>query len=589
MRIGIDFGSTYSTVAKYFPESDTVEALTLMEGEPSSIPSVVSISKKMGSKMFGSSAKKKVGKSAFTIYDGFKMLLVESDEKMLGNRGYSSITTPHSISRDYLEYLLSGIVNRYGNNDNTIEEAVICVPEIWSSRVRTIDGRNILRDILSNEINLPNDFRIEKVKVVTEPEAACAFFAHNYERENNKKFNGHILLIDYGGGTLDITLMEVISNDDLSMEIGYRESGGIGENHPDSNGNLILGNAGIAYMQRVAAIAIQENDLIPENAFPDYSSSEFNECVHELEDLLKDPKSIQKIEFNFGQLGDYTCFDDIFEEECEELGTICFGDEEIPITYQQLFLAYKNVIEGAVKNEIDKICAKAIKHINQDPRTIESGMRDDFKIALVGGFGSFYLVRKQIESIFNIDTNLSADLRVKNIDLAKGEQAIALGAGLLASGRVVLQKTARFSIGLYSRSTDKRNKLSYGIRWHQEIKPEQPYFLLCDNEEEDKIYNRNNYGALRNNITHFVVEFSSSMNKGTTMALKPVFLKKLEEIPDGGIWNCGFSMDSDEVISFHIVPRKGQDPKFSEIVIRLDSYTNLFDLTAGEEVVADEI
>ncbi len=589
MRLGIDFGSTYSTVSRYDSGSDAIEALTLMEGEPSSIPSVVSVSKKMGSKMFGSSAKKKIGKDAFQIYDAFKMLLVEPDEEILAQKGYRNGFTPRSAAKEYLEYLLTGVLNRYGQDEDGIETVVICVPEVWSSRVRTMDGRNILRELLRQEITLPNGGRIGEVRVVTEPEAASAFFAHNYERDTKKNFNGHLLLIDYGGGTLDITLTQVTSDGGRSMEIGYRESGGAGENHPDSEGNFMVGNAGIAYMHRVVAIAAKDAGLVSEEEPLDFTSADFNAAVHELEDLLKDPKTVQNIEFSFGQLGDYSCFADILDEDDEELGIICFMDEEIPVTCQQLFRAYQDIIEGVVEQETDAICEKALKHIGADPRSIESGMRDDFKIALVGGFGTFYLVRKQIEAIFNIDPNSSIDLRVKNIDLARSEQAIALGAGLLASGRVVLQKTARYSIGLYSRGTDKRNNLSYGIRWHQEIEPGRPYFLLCAGEEEDNGTNRTNYGALRNNITHFVVEFSPAPNKGMTMALKPTFLKRLEAIPDEGIWNCGFSMDEDEVISFHIVPRSGQDPKLKEIVIRLDSYTNLFDLTAGEEVVADEI
>ena len=46
MRLGIDFGSTYSTITKYDYETDRVEALKPSEGESESIPSVVCMSKK---------------------------------------------------------------------------------------------------------------------------------------------------------------------------------------------------------------------------------------------------------------------------------------------------------------------------------------------------------------------------------------------------------------------------------------------------------------------------------------------------------------------------------------------------------------
>ena len=81
-------------------------------------------------------------------------------------------------------------------------------------------------------------------------------------------------------------------------------------------------------------------------------------------------------------------------------------------------------------------------------------MRDDFKIALVGGFCSYYLVRKQIADIYNLDPNSKIDLRVKNVSADKQEQAISLGAALLAAGKVVLKKTARYSIGICTSSHD---------------------------------------------------------------------------------------------------------------------------------------
>ena len=65
------------------------------------------------------------------------------------------------------------------------------------------------------------------------------------------------------------------------------------------------------------------------------------------------------------------------------------------------------------------------------------------------------------------------------------------------------------------------------------------------------------------------------------MRLKGNMLSRLAQLPALGFWNCGFSMDDNETISFHIVP----DPQFpsesgaKEVVIPLDSYSNMFDLT----------
>ena len=228
MKLGIDFGSTYSTVSKYNPLNDTVEALHLAEGAPVSIPSTVSISK-TGKITCGDAAKNMTGNRAYTVFDGFKMLLVETDPQIVAAKSYTEKYTPRYITKCYLESILQGIMERFGDKNEEIEDVFICIPEIWSNHVTTLDGRNLLIDILKRDVRIP----IKHVNVVTEPEAASAFFAHNYEKETNNSFNGYLLLIDYGGGTLDITLTQVTSDGRGRMEIGYREGGGVGENHLD--------------------------------------------------------------------------------------------------------------------------------------------------------------------------------------------------------------------------------------------------------------------------------------------------------------------------------------------------------------------
>ena len=183
MKIGIDFGSTYSTVSKYNPLNDSVEALHLEEGAPVSIPSAVSISTRNGTVSCGDVAKSRMGNPTFKVYDGFKMLLVETDPQIIAAKKYTADCSPRYITKCYLESILNGVMHRFGKKGETFEEVFICIPEIWCSNVSTLDGRNILSDILKKDVNVP----IDKVSVVTEPESASAFFAHNYEKETGKR------------------------------------------------------------------------------------------------------------------------------------------------------------------------------------------------------------------------------------------------------------------------------------------------------------------------------------------------------------------------------------------------------------------
>ncbi|MCC8129606.1 MAG: hypothetical protein LIO51_06695 [Clostridiales bacterium] len=582
MNIGIDFGSTYSTVSAYNSVTGQVEALTLVEGEPASIPSVVSISKK-GKVTCGKGAKDQAGKRTVRIFEAFKMLLTETNGAMLRRRGYDDRNTPRYITRRFLESTLRGILSRYDDGKG-LENVFICVPEIWGKNLQTLDGRVILRDILKNELSIP----VGHVQVVTEPEAASAFYAYHYEQETGRSFNGHLLLIDYGGGTLDITLTEVSSDGQGTMEIGYREGGGAGENHPDSRGECAIGNAGIAYIQSVVVCAMREQGVLGEDEIPAYTSPDFIAAVRDLESQLKTADRIREIEDVFGVYGSgYQELEEVLNDNPIEFCTLEYDGEEIPVTYQQLYTAYRDTIAGVLAEQIRQINEKVKAHINADPCDPASGVRDDFKIAMVGGFGLFYLVKKQISEIYRLDANEKIDRRTKNIAADKREQAISLGAALLAAGKVTLQKTARYSIGLYTAGSDRVYRLHYGIKYHQIVEPGKPYFICNRDSEPDEPKNRITYGALYGNITHFAIEFTDRRNSGGLMALKPDILKRLEKLPEEGFWNCGFSMDESDIVTFHIVPRPllpGEEAPGEEIAIPLDSYTKMFDLTAVTEV-----
>ena len=589
MKIGIDFGSTYSVISAYNDAEERVEILTLAEDDSASIPSVVSVNRN-GKVTCGKGAKEQLGKRTVRLFEAFKMLLPETNTDMLRKRGYDDIYSPRRVTKDYLESVLHGILNRYGGDK--FEDVVICVPEIWGKNLRTLDGRSILREILTGkdssgtEIADGIDIPVGAVRVVTEPEAASAFFAYNFERETGKNFNGHLLLIDYGGGTLDITLTEVISERQGVMEIGYREGGGAGENHPDSGGDGTIGSAGIAFMQDVVKNAIRNSGIVAEDEYIGYTSPGFASAVRDLESQLKAPDRIKEIEDTFGEYGSYyQDYEAILEEDPIEFYEIEYNDEPIAVTYQQLYTSYKNVIEGVLDEQIKQINKKVSEHLGSDPTQPEAGVRNDFKIALVGGFGSFYLVKKQIEEIYNIDLNDKLDMRTKNIAANKREQAISLGAALIAAGKIDLQKTARYSIGIYAPRSDGVYELHYGIKYHQTIEPGRPYFICNSDTDSDTPANRSTYGRLNGEIKNFAIEFTERTNHGGLMVLKREMLEQLKALPEHGFWNCGFSMDESDIVSFHVVPShmmKGKNVK--PLVIPLGSYSKMFDLTDVKEI-----
>ena len=590
MNLGIDFGSTYSTVSTYNPTTKHAEAISMKEGESASIPSVLSIFGKNAQIDYGQTAKERIGKKSAHIFEAFKMLLNEDNQEMLKNRGYDSVHTPHWASREYLSRLVGGAMTRYGAS--SLENVVVCVPEIWCRGIRTQDGRGILRDILSKELELDLPAP-PKVRVVTEPEAASAFFAYNYNQETKSNFNGHLLLIDYGGGTLDITLTEVKSAPNGSMEITYREGGGAGENHPDAKGNGTIGNAGIAYMQKVVELALREAKLLADGEQPDYMNPSFLAAVKDLESQLKSPERMNAIEEMFGGYGSgYDDAADVLDDDSTEFSSIEYEDEPVEVTYQQLFLAYRSVIEPVLAEQIKDINRRVQQHIHADPCKPEAGTKEDFKIALVGGYGSFYLVKKQIGDIYQLDTNSKADHRVKNMAADKREQAISLGAALLAEGKVMLQKTSRYSIGLCTKDWANKSHLCYGIHYLQTVETNKVYFL-CYNDDPSK---PRVYGWPQ--LDCFMIGYNKKEDRGghgweygTPMRPKPEILQRLlGNLPACDFWSIGFSMDENDIVSLHLVPKNVIDDgrKMQEVTIPMDSYRNMFEMQEVKEIHVPE-
>ena len=77
--------------------------------------------------------------------------------------------------------------------------------------------------------------------------------------------------------------------------------------------------------------------------------------------------------------------------------------------------------------------------------------------------------------------------------------------------------------------------------------------------------------------------FSYEFNKFTKLPLKQGILKRLESLPVESLWYIGFSIDSNNVISVHILPYYTTQGANSEMKITLDSYANMFDMTAVRE------
>ncbi len=512
--MGIDFGSTYTTISVYRHSTGMVETLT-MSSSPY-IPTTVAL---MGSKYeFGRGARSITGKRDVRIFKGFKMLLPELDEALLKARGYDQTHTPRRIAARFLEYALRQALLYL--HETQIHRLVVGVPEIWNQRLHTLDARTVLLDIL-REL----DF-VEQVQVISEPAAATAFFSHNYQLSTGKTYDGSILLIDYGGGTLDLTLTKV-SDAGGSVEIKVLERTGAGENEDGR-----IGKAGIVYMETVMAEAIRCSGYFGDS-LPNMDGR-FYKAVDSLE---------EELQFRSGQIRD--TFDEYgidYPEDLEmEFTSIDYRGEYIPVTYRLLVEVYDAVIRPVLRAElahmIDYMERNGIRYMDRD--------QEVFKIALVGGFGNYYLVKKQIEDTFLFST---MDKRQENIirNQFDREKSISMGAAMLAANAVTIRHTAPFGIGFQGSAPEGGNRVDYAIEYKQDVEYGKVYFPR-DSQTGSPI----RYLMTGGGLSGLVMD----MGAGKTGAnrIRPAYREKLEKLmPPMSMAALGFSLDASGVLTLHI-------------------------------------
>ena len=512
INMGIDFGSTY-TIASVLKNGDPT--VVKPHNNSDHYPSVVCYDTVKERYFFGNAARNMLGEPDVLAFRGFKMLLAqEPNEEILKDRGYVGENTPEYITELYLKHVISDSLKK--KKEDKVDLLVIGAPECWFQSMRMVDARGALRKICQNicKSGLVNRFELR-----SEPTDAAAFCAWGYEQNTGKQFSGKIMVIDYGGGTLDTALVNV-EHINGKIQIKPEILSGIGENHDQE-----LGKAGIAYQEAVVRRAISEARGIPEAEVQ--MDSSFAELVKSFED-------------NLLSKSDYV--DEIFEEyeavpdnnlKRENFLTLKNNDEKIPVDFAQMKAVYKAVISPA----LEKVLNESTMDMEEDTQPY---------LALVGGFCNFYLVRQQIRNYFKSGI---LNLQSKTLIFSEedSERAIGYGACLLANHVLEVCHVASFGIGMcvcYGGVEGKYFK-RYAISYGQEYVPNRIYFA--------KDVKGNVVGMMLTQADKFLLNFFKKDEYGKPATPKPAIAKRLQSITQKpSLTVIGFSIDEAERITIHV-------------------------------------
>ena len=180
--IGIDLGTTNSCVA--FMEGNQPTVITNSEGGRTT-PSVVAVTKS-GERLVGMVAKRQAVANAENTIQSIKRKMGTDEKVKLGDKMYS----PQEISAMILQKLKADAEAYLGS---PVTQAVITVPAYFNDAQRqaTKDAGKIAG--------------LDVLRIINEPTAAG--LAYGLDKSENK--NQKILVYDLGGGTFDVSILEI--------------------------------------------------------------------------------------------------------------------------------------------------------------------------------------------------------------------------------------------------------------------------------------------------------------------------------------------------------------------------------------------
>ncbi|MBL3592844.1 MAG: molecular chaperone DnaK [Synergistaceae bacterium] len=178
--IGIDLGTTNSVVA--VKEGDNITIIANAEGSRLT-PSVVAFTKE-GERLVGQLAKRQAIVNPDRTILSIKRKMGTDHQVVIDGKAY----TPQEISAMILQKMKKDAEDYLGE---TVTKAIVTVPAYFTDAQRqaTKDAGKIAG--------------LEVLRIINEPTAACLAYGANKEGENK------ILVFDLGGGTFDVSILDV--------------------------------------------------------------------------------------------------------------------------------------------------------------------------------------------------------------------------------------------------------------------------------------------------------------------------------------------------------------------------------------------
>lgn len=352
VRLGIDLGTTRSAIG--LMEAGDPTLLQNSAGDRLT-PSVVHYGDD-DEVLVGKQAERKLRVESDRVVREIKRHMGEENYKVeIGDNEY----TPAEVSSEVLSKLISDSEDVL---NEPVDELVITVPAYF-----TADQKRDTR-----EAAIKAGFDSDDIDLLKEPTAAA--LAYGYDEQKTET----VLVYDFGGGTLDISVMDIEGNN-FSMLA--------------TSGNTDLGGADFTQ----AIVDLLADDYEDENGIDLRSDDEAREKLRDVAEEVKiDLSSREKTEANSPYMG--------------EIDGEIVGIEE------------KVVMRDEFEDAVDELIDQAIDPIEEALDKAGLKQSDIDNVLLVGGSSKIPAIQQRIEDFLGFEPTTTNDL----------DRIVAYGAAILA-------------------------------------------------------------------------------------------------------------------------------------------------------------
>ena len=407
-KIGVDFGTTNSIIS-FLPKG----------GEPQEYNNPCEGAQYTSSAICYKGTDTIIGQNAFImsedeegdeVYRFFKMFLNDPDLK-----AWKGAKDPTKVAEDFLRELLISEENNcsFEQAKEKIDSIALTVPAFWDESENNLG--------LSNVKKVIEKLGFKKIRLLSEPQAAAAYYLWWHEQNRDRPFEGKLLVCDMGGGTFDVSLVQASSHEPSAYEIKVLFNTGDGRNG--------LGGAGVAFDSAICNRALEE-----------ITGEDISEAGKNGRILLRDFEKAKITQFT-RRLSIIKSFEDkVFAGQSTQnmppLFKVGYANNtlSIPITGELL----QEVFKEEIRPDIEKVLNKLKNYLKKYGQDFD-------KIIIVGGFGRFVLVKQAIMDILGLSRDST---KLDDFGGASdGRYAIARGAALVAEGIVSVEERIKYDLG----------------------------------------------------------------------------------------------------------------------------------------------